>query len=190
MFEQFLTDKINVINLDGDVYAKDIKAQVNENTVNLMNSNLPIKEGEIIERMLPSGILERYKVLKTIYRAAFLTIPESIECQVEKEMSIKKEVTNSVTYNLSGHNHRIYNNSTDNSVNNITLNEANVFSELRKAVENIDKNNNLLSIIDRLETTKGQPSFNEAHKEFIGMAANYMTIISPFIPQITGFLAS
>lgn len=69
-----------------------------------------------------------------------------------------------------------------------------VFGDLRKVVSTsgISEGDRakLLSAIEAMVDAKGTPSFLERYREFISQAADYMTLIGPYVPALTGLLAS
>ena len=46
----------------------------------------------------------------------------------------------------------------------------------------------LLLKVDALERAKGKKTFLTAYQAFVAAAANHMTLIGPFVPQLTGLL--
>ena len=81
-------------------------------------------------------------------------------------------------------------NSTDNSTNTITT--ENVFQQLTQAIESSIGNHNdrdtILGIIRDMERTKGTAGYTAWFQKFMGHAANYVTVFSPFLPALTQLL--
>jgi len=48
----------------------------------------------------------------------------------------------------------------------------------------------ILDALAALQESHGKPSFTQQYTKFIAMAADYMTLLSPFIPQLTQMLAA
>ena len=81
-------------------------------------------------------------------------------------------------------------NSTDNSTN--TISTENVFQQLTQAIERSIGNHNdrdtILGIVKEMEKTKGTGGYTAWFQRFMGHAANYVTVLSPFLPALTQLL--
>jgi len=98
----------------------------------------------------------------------------------------------SKTYNLNGPGSRVYEGSTDLSHNSVHVGGSPVFADLRKAIccDGVVESERikLLAHVEEMEATHGTPSFIEPYNAFITTAANHMTILAPFVPQLTQLL--
>ena len=95
-------------------------------------------------------------------------------------------------FHIHGHNPRINMNSTDNSVNITSVSGDQLFVQLRETVRSISNESEraeILSKLDQLQQARGSSSFSQAYQNFIAAAANYMTILGPFIPALTQMLS-
>lgn len=119
----------------------------------------------------------------------------SVRVQIERKklMSKKKEqpsVTN--VYHIHGNNPRWNTNSTDNSVNVVITSHEQIFTDLRKQIESGvpagDEQKDVLEKLTALEQAHNSPTFGHRLSEFVSAAANYMTIIGPFIPALMEML--
>ena len=84
MFDMFLNDKIRILNSTGDIVVEEIKASVQSNKIYIHDGTINITEGDYIQRKLPNGNTENYKILSIGYHAAFHGLPERYECGVGK----------------------------------------------------------------------------------------------------------
>lgn len=193
MFEILHNDNLKIIKKDGQ-QSTMIKALVDKNTqtIHILRKFLPqtfdIEEGDQIERLLPNNKTEKYLVVDPGYKPAFMTIPETYECKVQKENGSVAE-TGQTVYNIHGHNARVYSHSQDYSANTLHFNDDNVFSELASAIRcTIPDSAELITLIKDMQENKGKSTFLTTYQNFVAAAANHMTIISPFIPQLTQML--
>jgi hypothetical protein len=96
------------------------------------------------------------------------------------------------TINHYGDYARVNMNSTDLSVNTITVNSENVFNGLRDAIEtkieNSEEKKELLQQIEEMESSQGTEHFKTKYTNFVASAANHISIIAPFIPMLTTLL--
>lgn len=137
-------------------------------------------------------IIENNQTIKDIQEQLPNILDDLLDRQKESTF-VRKEAT-IIVFNMSGDNARVYIKSEDRSknVNNATPEE--VFNELRRiaseAARNADERSHLLSKIDELEKTKGTTSFAQKYSEFISLAADHLTLLTPILPALTQWLVS
>lgn len=81
----------------------------------------------------------------------------------------------------------------ENSTSNMRIisTEDNVFSELRTALEQIDKSDEkkrLMQLVDDMENSVGESTFKEKYKAFMSNVADHMTVVTPFLTKLTEFI--
>lgn len=121
------------------------------------------------------------------------TIKEELEMFGVKKPSLKEidKKGNKTVNNFTGANSRINLNSIDNSSNVINQNTNDkLFDEIRNLIkENVKENTSeILEAITLMEQNQGKPSFKESFDNFISKAANYITLLTPLIPQLTSLI--
>lgn len=189
-FRRLMKDKVTLIKQAGQEYP-DVSASVQKNQIFIMDSNLPIEEGDRFTRTLSNGLQESYLILDRGFRERVGGIRAHYQCEVQKESSMpyKQQQSTSITYNLHGANPRVNVNSTDSSVN---ILNGNVFDELKAAIKSSNvpeqEQEKLVEAVECLEAAKETPSFMSKYKDFIEVAANHISVVSPFLPAITKFL--
>ncbi len=91
---------------------------------------------------------------------------------------------------VTGNQNRTMVNSTDSSSNTIT--SENVFQLLFDAVNSSIGNQNdreaIVAIIKEMEKSKGTPDYKPRFQELVSYAADYVTVIAPFLPALAGFI--
>jgi hypothetical protein len=132
-----------------------------------------------------SGMFEQLLVQNTS------GILETIECEIERRKVIPKlsksqpGVQN--IYHLHGNNSRVNINSTDQSVNVVNITSQELFVHLRQLLlDNVngETQTRILERLDALEKAQNTPTFGQRYAEFIAAAANYTTLLSPFMPAL------
>ncbi|WP_372544092.1 hypothetical protein [Acinetobacter pittii] len=116
-----MRDTINVYDLDGNLVAEKEKASVQQGKkIITFRANYPVQIGFIVERILPNGIVENYRVIEPNYCQGLNTIGAHYQMDVVNVNAVPNPRTASTvnTISVSG-NARYYQNSTDNSVNTI-----------------------------------------------------------------------
>lgn len=131
-FATFANDIIKLIKQDGRII-DNIQAQVSEDYVYVYDSSIPFDENDVIERKLPSGKIECYKILNPIYDNGLGGIPGFYKLEVRKTTTQPKVSSSSIQINASG-NAKVLVSSVDNSVN-ISSQDLKVFDELIDAVK-------------------------------------------------------
>lgn len=121
----------------------------------------------------------------------------SIKVQVERRMLMPKKaadaqlnITN--VYHVHGHNPRWNVNSEDRSVNLVTTSSEQIFASLRQEITSGvpagEEQKDILERLAAMEQAQASPSFAQRYSEFIGSAANHITLLAPFIPALTEIL--
>jgi hypothetical protein len=92
---------------------------------------------------------------------------------------------------VSGSNARVNIGSTDNSTN--IVSDNGVFEEIRAAAirEIADQSvcAKLIAAVDEMEATQHSGGFVSAYQKFIGLAADHIGVVGPFLPALAGLLA-
>ena len=93
---------------------------------------------------------------------------------------------------VSGTNARVTIQSNDSSTN--ISNATNIFSEIRSALETDGMSFEKLIEIDtrlaEMQAAKDKSSFAKAYQSFIGVVADHIGIVAPFLPAITATMAT
>ncbi len=119
-----------------------------------------------------------------------------IACQLERRQHLTDHTSESGkatnVYHVYGHNPRWNFNSSDHSVNTVTLSNEQVFAQLREKITTdippTEERVALVNKLEELEQAQNTPSFGRRYTEFIAIAANHMQLIAPFIPALTEML--
>jgi len=71
---------------------------------------------------------------------------------------------------------------------------APIFADLHKVVEESSiedgDRRRLLEAIEAMERAQGKPGFRDSYRQFIALAADYMTLIGPYVPALATLAAS
>ena len=159
------------------------KALVQKVKIFIEDVSIPIYVGDVIERLLPSGLKERFTVINATCNSNSPHLSHW-EIEYEKEGVIKHpnqgiNIVGGITAN------RVYIQSTDNSTNITNLMDNSVFEELRKLIEEkIENNGKILEALSDLEENVNKPTALDKFHNFLQIAADYMTFITPFLPAI------
>lgn len=123
-------------------------------------------------------------------------ILDEIACQLERRQHLTEKSAESAkttnVYHVYGHNPHWNVNSSDHSVNTVTLTNEQVFARLKEKitadVPQTEERAVLVRKLEELEQAQNTPSFGHKYTEFIAIAANHMGLIAPFIPALTEML--
>jgi len=191
-FDELMQDRVTLLKKSGKRF-ENIMASVQKDKIFTNDKRIPIEEGDVFERKLPSGIIERYTVLDAGYYEGMGGIESHYQSIVRKETKIEPRAQPSQTvYNLIGPNSRVNIHSVDDSTNLVGIEPAELFNRLRAAMKQSVLDSELLEKLQQkvndLEKTQGTSNFLARYQEFIALAANHMTILAPFIPALTQML--
>jgi len=117
-----MTDTVNVLKQNGEVIS-DVNSSVQKDKIFIQRSDILIATGDLIQRAMSNGAEETYKVIDPGFHEKFHSIPAGYQMDVIKlGLPEAKSAVQHITYNISGTNNRINQNSTDNSINVVNSN--------------------------------------------------------------------
>ena len=186
----FDVSRISLVKQDG-TRINDIYAHVQPTMIFIDDASLPIEEGDRFLRRLPNGLEESYLVLDRGYWDGPGMRPH-YQVKVRKETGISVERQAATIYNVRGANPRVSVNSFDASVNVVTTSTTSVFQRIKQAINDTvsdrDRRAELLRHVEDMERAQGTPSFLERYQALIAMAADHLTLLTPFLPALTDML--
>lgn len=151
-FAELMTDTLSVFDERGNLVKENIRGSVQSGSaIHTLGADFPVSIGYFVERKLPTGVIEKYKVLEPNYYGDFHGIKAHYQMKVINVNAIPdpRLVSTINTINASG-NARVYQHSIDNSVNSYTSNDfIQALNKIKSEVLEID-----LSDIDLALTTK------------------------------------
>ena len=116
-FDSLLTDTVSLIKQDGTTVG-GIKASVQSKNIFIQGHEPLIESGDLVQRKMSNGAEETYEVIDPGFHEEFHGIPARYKMDVRKlGVPEAKSAIHSVTYNVTGNNARINQNSVDQSVN-------------------------------------------------------------------------
>lgn len=186
-----MTENFQLISKDGTIKAENFKGRKTENKIITFEADLIIEVRDHILRKLSNGFVEDYLVQDPGYHAEVFDFPDHYQVAVQRTDAPQAN-SQTIINNLSGPNAHVNINSSDNSVNVANTVNSTLFEDIRdtlkKTVGEETERQVLLAKIDDLEKTAGTKSFGNHYKEFIGMAAAHMGVLSPFLPALSSLL--
>lgn len=157
-FDALLTDNVMLLKKSGESY-EGIKASVQKNKIFIEGSDLLIETGDLIQRNMSNGAEETYEVIDPGYHEKFHGIPAGYQMDVRKlGLPEAEKAVQNITYNISGANARINQNTVDNSVN-IAQSNQDLQERIRALRDEVkllrldfNKEKEAMEIIDAVET--------------------------------------
>lgn len=123
-------DKVSLIKKNGE-RIEDIKATVQPKKIFIDRSDILIEPEDLIQRKMTNGSLETYRVIDPVFYEQQGSFPASYQITHQKlGLPEAAKAVQNITYNISGPNARVNNNSTDNSNNVVNIN-----NDLSEAIE-------------------------------------------------------
>ena len=186
---RFMNTRLTVMHQDGSEN-DEILGGVDGDTVYTEDVTLKIKPRDGIRRGLPSGE-DQVFIVKTIdYQEGSPRIHPFYVIKCERD-GIRHRQPPVVTIKDSPQ-ARVNIGSRDESSNTINYQSAAVFTETRELLQtHVNDPAELKRLLDGLgamESSLGKDNFKEAYRQFISMAADHLTILTPVIPQLTNLL--
>lgn len=158
-FADLMNDVITIYDEQGNVVKEGEKASVQGGkAVHTLKADFPVKIGYFVERTTPSGVVETYKVLEPNFYGNFHGIQAHYQMKVVNVAAIPDPRMASTVNNFhASGNARIYQQSTDNSINtysSIEYKEA--LNKIKSDILDLD-----LDPIDQALTTKAITKITE-----------------------------
>ena len=190
---RMFNDIVTVIDQAGTTRGQ-IKAVVDKNRIITQDVSLLIEEGDTIERDLPHGRKETFSVTHVQFHRSLGRIKDFYEITTGNPNSVaNRPGALGVSVHVTGSPHtRVNLNSVDNSSNVSNTQAHEVFHRtrhlLQTGVEDSEERAALLQSVNEMEATHETQDFITKYKDFMGLAANHMTVLTPIIPALTTLL--
>jgi hypothetical protein len=158
------------------------------------DSQLPVEEGDTVERKLPNGMVETYTVLDRGFVPDFNgVVPPHYQMKVRKDTTAKLSPRGPTTnvYNLTGPNARVNIQSDDSSINIFSVSNEELFSEIGRVIgENGQNSAQRAEMLAKLRDLRqaNKATIGERYSQFIACAADHMTLLTPFLPALAALL--
>lgn len=186
-------DIITIIKPNGEKI-ENIKANVQSHKIFIHDKTIPLEDGDTIRRILPTGITENYSVLDNGFYHGGNGLPGGYQAKVQKETlsSYSQKVNSSNIYHINASNSNVNVSPTNSHITNV-MHEENIFSKIRDELDTKIRDDELKTKImlslSELEQCKNTSKFRGKYDAFVSLLANYVTIITPFLPALAKMLA-
>lgn len=194
VFSKITTDTVSLIKKNGEQIDK-IKASVQPEWIFIFRSDILIESGDLIQRVMSNGGNETYRVIDPGFQEKIMKMPAHYQIKHEKLGLPEAEKTiQSITYNISGSNARVNNNSIDSSTNTVNFNSefSEQISSLRKEitefVQSAAEKKEALEVVDEIEKQLESQSPSKAVLNSllralpdVGSVASIVSLILSFI---------
>ena len=196
VFSGLLTDRVTLVKKSGERF-EDIRASVQNGKIFTDDPQVPIKDGDEFERVLPSGVLEVFTVVDAGFHQGFPGMPSHYQSKVRKgsakPIPTSEPAPGTQVINLTGPNARVNIHSADSSTNVIGGEFLGLFDDLRDAISEASldegKARRIIQSINEMQAAVGTRSFGERYTGFMEAAANHMTVVGPWLPALAKLLA-
>ncbi len=139
-FDDLLNDTVNILKQSGE-QIDNVRASVQKKKIFIQRSDILIESGDLIQQSMSNGAQETYKVVDPGFHEEFHGIPAGYQMDVIKlGIPEAKSAVQNVTYNISGSNNRVNQNSTDNSIN-ISIDSPEIAEHIGALRSEIDRLN-------------------------------------------------
>jgi len=190
-FAALMTDTVSVLKQNGQTF-EGIRASVQSDKIFIQGTEPLIEIGDLIRRKMSNGAEETFRVLDPGFHEKFHSIPAGYQMRVVKlgVPEATKAIQN-ITYNITGHNARINQNSVDNSTNVVSVNPdvVELLVALRSEIFRMDLSpEQMRSASELLDTAEAQIQGGKPSKPVLSAvlkalphAANVTAIVSSLL---------
>jgi hypothetical protein len=186
MFDQFMNDKIALIKKSGETFP-NIKAMVEKNMIHIPTANIPVEDGDTIQRKLPTGIIEEYIVVDAGYTAAFMNFDAHYQVKVEKKTATQKRTVTNINnfHHVNVHPQGRITTGDDFSQNHQTYNSGEIFSQMLDVIQGLGpKSAEAGRAIQEMASAKDKASFGTAYQRLMGLVGSSVDIALKLMPLI------
>ena len=191
-FRKLQGDRVRIERPDGSLVTENYPASIQRNKIYLTAGNLSIEPGYEISRKIAGGVVETYVVEDPGFYPGMggrNGIPPNYQMTVRRKDAPQKAT--GATYSVSGPNARMNIGSHDASHNVVYQDAGALFDALLQALQGITdeaERGRVIAEAEELRGAVGSPSFAESYRAFIASAADYITILTPFIAPLTALI--
>lgn len=179
--------KVTLVKRDGRIIP-NIEAIMKSTEILIPDGELPIEEDDTLQHILQNGLVDKFIVTDR----GFKRFPKPHYQVKYKKISNAVAEHPGITFNLPGPHSRVNINSVDSSINisntDIRAKFTEIHDTLKIRISDPALQALLLSKLEELQSAVGSPKYATTYQEFIGIAANVMSIIQPFIPFLFSLL--
>lgn len=158
MFSELMNDQVTLLKRNG-TKINDIQASVQRNMIFIERGDILIETGDLLLRTMSNGGKESYEVIDPGFHEAFGNdFPAHYQVK-HRNLGIPEaeKAIHQITYNISGNNARVNNNSVDNSTNSVNINNdiaehiALLRTEINRLVQDSQERESALEVVDVIE---------------------------------------
>ena len=166
IFDDMHTDMVTIVKKDTGQRFEGVRCSVQEKQTFIDRSDILIETGDLLQRSMSNGGEETYEVVDPGFYEKFHGIDAHYQIKHRKlGLPEARQAVKSISYNITGDNARINNNSIDNSINSVVVRSevTQKIQELRTEVEKCTtgtERSNALQIVEAVEEQfkSGAPS--------------------------------
>ena len=137
MFKSLLKDKITLVKEDGNKF-ENIEANVQPKLITVFNETIPFESGDVIERVLPNGISEKFNIIDPTFYQKIGGLPGHYQIKVEKVGINEKLKSINIQNNFYGNlNNSPIQQQTNNSQQNISYSYE--LNQIKQIEDNLEK---------------------------------------------------
>ena len=193
-FAALMTDTVSVLKQNGQTF-EGIRASVQSDKIFIQGTEPLIEIGDLIRRKMSNGAEETFRVLDPGFHEKFHSIPAGYQMRVVKlGVPEAAKAIQSITYNITGHNARINQNSVDNSTNVVSVNPdvVELLVALRSEISGMDLSpEQMRAASELLDTAEAQTQGGKPSKPVLSAvlkalphAANVTAIVSSLLSML------
>ena len=143
--------------------------------------------------------MEQFEITDTGFYSGHGGIAANYQMKVRKitgrvDIAASAPPVTHIVYNVHGPNARINNQSVDQSHNLVGVGEDELFQKLKDAIQGTALESQhrdlLISAVDEMHSSAGQPTFAGKFQNFMALASNCMTVVTPFLPALANLAVS
>lgn len=183
-------DQIKIVSPEGEIRSSVLGYYDGKGFI-VDDMKVDVRVGDEIRRSLPNGQEEVFLVDDPQYFGSGGFGPH-YQVRVSRRGAFAPHSGGNYSISVSGMNSRVNFNTTDQSIN--IGHDNSVFSEIRSALEASGMPPATLMEVDirlaEMKAAKDKISFAKAYQNFVGVIADHISVVAPFLPALTEVLTN
>jgi len=187
-FAGLMKDTVVLLKKDGTKFT-DLKASVQRNKIFMDAGKLLIEPEDLILRTTSNGAEETFRVIDPGFYEAFHGIPSNYQMEVQKlGIPEARQAVQTITFNITGNNARVNQNSVDNSTNVVQIDSAalEIIEALRAEISQLPiSEEERVAAVEAVDTVEEQFKSGSPKKSVVSTLLNSL----PHVANITSIVS-
>lgn len=173
---------------DGSIRSRPRAQFAGSSLIVIQGRDIVVMPGDEIRRTLPNGTEEAFNVIDPVFYDEHFG--PHFQIKVSRKVVFQPHSGGNYNVHVTGANARVNIASQDQSTNIASAGDlfGDIVGALKSEIRDEKKLADLLLAVEAMKSQKGETGFVQAYQKFIGLAADHIGVITPFLPALTNLI--